>query len=229
MCGRFTLDIDERFYPRFRLAGNVIAQLSDWPARYNIAPGQNTIVILPNTPDTNTFKEMRWGLVPFWAKDSKIGYKMINAKAETLIEKPAFRSAVKTRRCIIPASGFYEWQEQESGKQPIYIQAKDQAYLSLAGLYETWSDPLLGDKAPLLETFTIITTTPNQDMQGIHDRMPLILNSTELENFWLNPETKSENIAKILATLPTINLINYPVSKRVNSPAINDKSLITKL
>lgn len=234
MCGRFTLDIDERFYPRFRLSGNVIEQLKDWQARYNIAPNQTSLVILPGNEATqknsqevhNIVTEMRWGLVPFWSKDSKGSYKMINAKAETVLEKPAYRQAVTQRRCIIPASGFYEWQVEGNAKQPFYIQAAEHDYLALAGLYEIWHDSMTNLD---LETFTIITTAPNDDMKPLHDRMPLILNDPEVEADWLNTETDKDRIAEILREIPGLKLASYPVAKLVNSPSVDNKTLIETL
>ncbi len=226
MCGRFTLDIDERFYPRFRLSGNVINQLSDWQARYNIAPSQNSIVILPDSLEGNSAEQMRWGLVPFWSKDTQIGNKMINAKAETLLEKPSFRNAVKSKRCIVPVNGFYEWKEESVGKQPHYLYSESEKYLALAGLYEIWTDPTTNKE---LHTFTIVTTQPNKSMVDIHDRMPLILDESDIESAWLNPETKLENIQKILAAIPQIQLASFPVGKKVNSPANEGPGLLARI
>ncbi len=191
----------------------------DLQPRYNIAPTQTTPVITRNSP--NRAEEMRWGLVPFWAKDLSIGNKMINARAETIAEKPAFRKALAARRCLVPASGFYEWQREAGGKIPHYIFLRDTDSFAFAGLYELWKD---GD-GNLLKTYTIITTTPNELMESIHNRMPVIL-SREDEDLWLDKEADIPAIQALLRPYPAKLMDAYVVSKAVNSPMHEGESLI---
>jgi len=217
MCGRFTLDIDERFYPRFKLE-KVLTELTP---HFNIAPNQDSIIVF-NHEGKNEAKLMRWGLIPFWAKEEKLGLKLINAKIETLHIKNPCKHALAHGRCIVPASGFYEWKQEEDGKQPYYIYPADNGYFALAGLYETWKEPLSQKE---LQTFSIITTSPTKQMSEIHNRMPLILDSN-LEAEWL----KSTNPETLLSSLPfyetTTAIAMHKVSKKVNSPANDDRSLI---
>src|SRR5690606_31655344 len=159
---------------------------------------------------------MRWGLIPFWAKDIEIGNKLINARAETLAEKPSFRGALKYRRCIIPADGFYEWQKQESGKQPFNIRRHDHEPLGFAGLWEEWGKDRL-------HSFTIITTAANQDVKPLHDRMPVMLDKADYAAWLEDGETA------LLKPCPAALLEAYPVSKRVNSPAHNDAALLEQI
>lgn len=167
MCGRYFLDtLPELLQTQFQ-----VHKYPVYPARYNIKPSQQVCAVRSDG-DGNELFEARWGLVPAWAKDSKIGYKMINARAETVAEKPAFRSAYKQRRCLIPASGFYEWQTSADGKQPIEFAASASGQaLGLAGLWERWRDPAGED----LLTLTILTTSANAVVAPVHDRMPVII------------------------------------------------------
>jgi putative SOS response-associated peptidase YedK len=166
MCGRFTFEPTTTFYARFEITHHV----EDLVPRYNIAPGQDVPVIMRNSP--NRLRLMRWGLIPHWAKDECIGYKMINARAETLTERPAYRGLLGSKRCIVPTSGFYEWQDTEGkGKQPYYIHTDADEYLPFAGLYDIWVNP----EGREVYSFTIITTQPTANLQPIHNRMPAIL------------------------------------------------------
>ncbi len=160
------------------------------------------------------FQPMRWGLVPFWAKDPSIGSKLINARSETLAEKPAFRQALKSRRCIVPISGFYEWQRQGRSKQPYFVTSVDEKPLMLAGLWEQWNDFL---------TFTIITVPANAEVSAIHDRMPAILPGEDALA-WL----KTGETALLQSCAPEF-LRMWPVSTRVNSPVNNDAGLAEQL
>ena len=165
MCGRYFLDtLPELLQTQFQ-----VHKYPVYPARYNIKPSQQVSAVR-SAGDTNEVFEARWGLVPAWARDSKIGYKMINARSETAAEKPAFRSAFKQRRCLVPASGFYEWQTIDGVKQPIEFAASEGA-LGLAGLWERWRDPSGAD----LLTLTILTTDANALVAPVHDRMPVIV------------------------------------------------------
>lgn len=164
---------------------------------------------------------MRWGLIPFWAKDPKIGYKMINARAETVNEKPSFKHSLKNKRCIVPASGFYEWLKSEKQKIPFYIKPKDQEYFSFAGLYDVWKDA----EGKEIKSYTIITTTPNIKMAKIHDRMPVILKVAD-EDKWLDQNTDIDELLKLLKPYPDSEMEIYSVSDLVNSPRNDNKDLI---
>jgi len=167
MCGRFSLIVDASV-----LAGVFeIDPPQNLRPRFNIAPTQTIPIVRAGSEQPREWAEVRWGLVPSWAKDPKIGARMINARGETVAEKPSFRSAVKNRRCLIPADGFYEWAKTDTGKQPNYIHFADGRAFAFAGLWERWHT----SEGEALATCTIITTTPNDLVAGLHDRMPVIL------------------------------------------------------
>ena len=208
MCGRYTLKTPN---PRLQ----ELFGLQDLPhlvPRFNIAPTQSifTIRASASVPDVREAVMMRWGLIPFWAKDLAIGNTMINARAETVAEKPSFREAFIKRRCLIPADGFFEWEKLASGKkQPWWIRMQDEQPFAMAGLWETWSPktkPLTADESQhgdlkVIQSCTILTINANADMQPIHDRMPVIL-PFEAWASWLNPTTEKAD----LETLPMLNL-----------------------
>lgn len=191
--------------------------------RYNIAPTQS-VLCLRQTPSPSTGPEaqdteavmLRWGLVPFWAKDLKIGAKLINARSETVASKPAFRTAFKSRRCLVLADGFYEWKKIGKSKQPYYITRVDARPFCLAGLWESWQDDELGAEAETIETCTILTTQANSIMQPLHDRMPVFLGNEE-QTFWLNNSFKDHGaLEKLLVPCPDEDLQFREVSKIVN-------------
>jgi putative SOS response-associated peptidase YedK len=217
MCGRFTLDPTTKLYERF--------QIQNWleiKARFNIAPTQDVPVIIRNSP--NRIVMMRWGLIPHWAKDESIGTKMINARAETITEKPSFKRLLPSKRCIVPASGYYEWQATETGKQPYYIHAEDGEYLPFAGLYDIWKNP----EGEEIYSFTIITTEPTVNLQAIHNRMPVIL-EPKAEEVWLNPDvTDPGELTPLLHPYAVRVLDFYSVSKAVNRPDNDSRELIQK-
>ncbi len=187
--------------------------------RYNVAPTQEVVAVLSDgdSPGHNRAEMMRWGLIPFWAKDSKIGARMINARAETVAEKPAFRNALKKRRCLILANGFYEWKKEEKGKTPMYIVSRDKAPFAMAGLYETWKSP----EDEIVRSCTIITTSANSLMEQIHNRMPVIL-PREAEAVWLDQSTEDDaSLTALLAPYHAEEMEAYIVSTLVNS-AKND-------
>ena len=197
MCGRFTLAIDpETLQSRFIISSETF--LEHLP-RYNIAPQQLVPVIIQRDGG-RTPELMRWGLIPFWAKDASIGNKLINARAETLAEKPSFKRSFKRRRCLIPADGFYEWRKGGGGKKtPVRIMLKSEAPFAFAGLWDAWQPPE-GDK---ISSFTIITTEPNELIKPIHHRMPVILRAED-EDAWLNPEMQDTNqLAAFLKSYPS--------------------------
>lgn len=183
--------------------------------RYNIAPTQPVLCARLGKTGDRELVDLRWGLVPFWAKDLKIGARMINARGETVAEKPSFRAAFKTKRCVVIADGFYEWKKMEDGKQPFYISRPDGSPFTMAGLWESWrdkSDP----EAETIETCTIVTTSANQFLSGLHDRMPVILD-TDARDFWLDSEFESrQKLESIIQPYDNDGLRMYPVSRSVN-------------
>jgi len=218
MCGRFALATDK----------NVLEMLYDiemrgeLTPRYNIAPSQEVLALRLSAADGK--KEpvyLKWGLVPFWSDDPSIGNRMINARAETAPEKPSFRSAFKKRRLLIPATGFYEWKKEEEGaRQPYFICRTDGQPFSLAGLWERW------DKGEMpLETFTILTTEPNDLVASLHNRMPVIV-PRHAYTSWLDPGTEPAVLHDLLTTYPPEELTAYPVSRRVNNPVHDEPELL---
>jgi putative SOS response-associated peptidase YedK len=219
MCGRYTITVTmEELMVRYFANDSTIVH---YAPKYNAAPMQQIPAVI-NTGSSNKLGELRWGLVPSWAKDDKIGSKMINARAESLLEKPSFKRLVSSRRCIIPSDGFYEWKVQSSNKQPMRIVMRDGGIFSMAGLYDIWMDPE-GNK---LSTCTIITTTPNDLMAEIHNRMPVIL-KPEDETEWLdrgNQDTTS--LIKLLKPYDQQLMRAYPVSTAVGNVRNDAKELI---
>ena len=206
MCGRFSLTVNEaELNLRFELEGGD----APYVPRYNGAPTQKLAVITGENP--HKLSHFRWGLIPPWAKDISIGNKMINARAETITEKPSFRIPLFSRRCLVPSDGFYEW-KQDVNKQPYRIFVKINPVFSMAGLWERWISP----EGEFIESFNIITTEANSFMKPIHDRMPVIL-KPENEKMWLSSKDSRE-ILGLLTSYPAELMDAYPVSKLVNSP-----------
>ncbi|MGQ4647337.1 SOS response-associated peptidase family protein [Lyngbya aestuarii] len=218
MCGRFSqTQSAEVIAQAFQ-----IAEVPPLTPRYNIAPTQSVGTIL-QTPEQQQrqFRMLRWGLIPSWAKDAKIGARLINARTETVAEKPAFRSAFKRRRCLVIADGFYEWQKHEGKKQkqPFYFRLKDEQPFAFAGLWEHWQDA----DGSEVESCTILTTEPNNLTRPIHNRMPVIIEPKDYP-LWLDSEVKkSELLQPLLHPYPPEEMIVYPVSKVVNK-ASNDSA-----
>lgn len=216
MCGRFTLTHVQGFSTRFEL----LDQRAQPTPRFNVAPTQEHPIIISQSP--NQMLMMRWGLVPFWAKDPKIGNRLINARAETVATKPAFRTSIKRKRCLVPATGFYEWKSLDAGKVPYYVHLKDDSVFAFAGLYDAWTNPD-GEK---LMTFTIITTTPNAIMGKIHDRMPVMLDRED-ESLWLTKvPLPDQELKRIFTPYPARLMEAYEVSTRVNNPRIENERLV---
>jgi len=219
MCGRFTFHPTEAFYERFEVSDRLDALVP----RSNIAPGQMVPVIIANSP--RRIVCMRWGLIPHWAKDEKAAYKMINARVETLTQRPAFRGLLGHNRCLVPASGFYEWQGEGRDKTPYYIYPEDQSYLALTGLYDVW----ITATGEALYTFTIITTEADPFMARLHNRMPPIL-ARELEDAWLDPQlTQAQEVLDVLSRSIGLELDAYPVSRMVNRPSVDSAALIQRV
>jgi putative SOS response-associated peptidase YedK len=168
---------------------------------------------------------MQWGLVPHWAKDITETHRPINARSENLTEKPMFRDLLKSRRCLVPASGFFEWKKEAGRKVPFYIHVKDDPVFSFAGLYDIWSNPA----GTILQTYTIITTAANELVAPLHDRMPVILRQDDEIQWSSHDPIPSEDINRILAQYPAERMEAYPVSERVNKPEADDEHLIERL
>jgi putative SOS response-associated peptidase YedK len=221
MCGRFTL----------RAPASVVAEqfalfeVPPFAARFNIAPSQPVPVIrlAPDEPaPRRELVWLRWGLIPSWAKDRTIGNRMINARAESVAEKPAFRAALRRRRCLVAADGFYEWQRRGKQKQPYFVRIRDDRPFAFAGLWETWQGPDLSS----IESCTLLTTEANDLMRPIHDRMPVIL-APDAYQPWLDPSVQnSEEILPLLKPFPSETMIAYPVGTLVNNPAHDDPQCI---
>lgn len=211
MCGRFTLHSS----PALLAAEFGVATLPLLVPRYNIAPTQPIAVVRldPHTGERICVLT-RWGLVPSWAEDSKIGTRLINARSETVAEKPSFRAAFRRRRCLIPADGYYEWQKTAAGKRPFLIRLSSKGLLAFAGLWETWPSP----DGSALETCTLLTTAANEQLRPIHDRMPVILDG-DARRVWLDPDSPSPALQELLQSTVADALTSYAVSTRVNSPA----------
>ncbi len=218
MCGRYT---HLYTWEQLHTLSTLTTPPMTLPFSYNVAPSQFAPIIRTDGPGLHRLDMLKWGLIPHWAKDAAIGNMMINARAETLEEKPAFRPAFKARRCIVPISGFYEWKKLGSAKnkQPYYITASDEKPLLLAGLWEHWHG---NEESPETLSFTIITTTPNELMSKLHDRMPVIL-APEDQSTWL--ESKDPP-TQLLRPYPSELLLCREVSTRVNSPKNNDPTCI---
>lgn len=210
MCGRYTLSAP----------GDAVAELLELETaprlepRYNIAPTQEAAV-LRLVDGNRELSPLRWGLVPFWAADPAIGSRMINARSETAADKPAFRTGLRRKRCLVPADGFYEWRRVAAGKQPYLLSLAGGGPFAFAGLWDRWV-PHEGEP---IESFTILTTRPNEMVATLHDRMPVILPPRHHE-LWLDPAvTSPERLGALLAPLPAAEMTAYPVSTLVNSPA----------
>jgi len=210
MCGRYTITVSlEELMLRYWIGETTVPFHRP---KYNVAPGQMILAIV-NDGERNRLGELKWGLVPSWADDPKIGNKMLNARSETVRDKPAFKSLIRRKRCIIPADGFYEWRKDGGVKQPMRIVHRDRSLFSMAGLYDTWLAP----DGTKLNTCTILTTTPNALMSPIHDRMPVIL-SQENEVQWLDRRIQDpEQLSPLYRPYPAEMLDAYPVAPGVGS------------
>ena len=218
MCGRFTLTISgERLAEHFGFP-----ELTAAGGRYNIAPGQPIWTLASEDGSPPVPRAFGWGLVPFWAKEAKIGYRMINARAETVAEKPAYRQPYKRRRCLVLADGYYEWRASPAGKQPYFITFDDRRPFAFAGLWDTWKNPADGND--VRSTCTVLTTAATPELAEIHDRMPVVLNDAGADS-WLEMGS-TDPLPAILARLPTLPLTAWPVSRHVNSPEHEDAACI---
>lgn len=190
---------------------------------YNITPDSDRPVITVDEESRERLiRPYKWGLVPSWSREEKTRYSMINARAETLAKKPAYRDAYRKRRCVVPANGFYEWRSTSEGKQPYLIHQKEMKLLSMAGLYEHWERD-----GKRLNSFTIITTPANRTMEPLHDRMPALLLDEEAGH-WLDPQSKTGELKDLLRPSPDDYIDWYPVSKAVNNPGNQGPELIKR-
>jgi len=222
MCGRYSLTSP----------AEAVRRLFNYPERpnlrprANIAPTQEVAAVRLGAEDgARHFVQLRWGLIPAWAKEAAIGAKMINGRAETVAEKPAFRAAFRKRRCLVAADGFYEWKTEGGAKQPYRVARTDGAPFAFAGLWESWDK---NPEGPPLETCTIVTTEANERLRTIHPRMPVILDPADFDT-WLDGAAPAEAAQALLRPYPEAGLIAYRVSRRVNSVANDDPSLIDSI
>ena len=219
MCGRFTLRTPAKELSKF--FGVAVPQLR---LRYNIAPSQEIAAIRYGESGQREFAWLKWGLVPSWSKEPKTSYSTVNARAETVAQKPTFRNAFEKRRCLILADGFYEWQKTDGTKQPIYIHMQDDEPFAFAGLWERWHKD---DQE--IESCTIIVTDANELMEPFHDRMPVILSPDDYD-LWLDPEFEGkEKLQELLRPYPSDQMEAYPVSTIVNSPKHDEEKCIERV
>ena len=225
MCGRVRLSTD---VSEIKLVFSIPPErpAPNLPPSWNVAPTDPLPIVRRDAKaGQRSLDVMRWGLVPYWAKDIKVGFANINAKAEGIENKPAFREAFQRRRCLVPVDNFYEWQKTPSGKQPYAIALADRGLMALAGLWETWRSPA-GER---VSSFAIITTTPNELCARLHNRMPVVL-KPETWPVWLGEERADEpQLRALLAPYPSDEMICWPVSARVGNVKNNDASLIEPL
>lgn len=213
MCGRFTIyssagDIEEYFD---------LTDLYPFAASYNVAPSQVVLAVRENDQKERVSVGLRWGLIPSWMKEENISSKMINARVETVHEKPSFRKAFKTCRCLIVANGFYEWKKQNNGKQPVYIHQADDKLFGFAGLWEHWEN----NDGLVIESCTILTQDVNDQLREVHNRMPVIIDRDHFSD-WLDIQNQdAEQLQSLLSSLPFPEMILTPVGTKVNNPNHN--------
>ena len=219
MCGRFGLwagpsQIEKHFQVSIPLS---------LPLRYNIAPSQEIPTVRASRSGERELAMLRWGLIPFWAKDKSSSYKMINARADTVFSKPAYKAAIRRRRCLIPASAFFEWKRGEGGKQPYLVRVRGVELFAMAGLWERWES---SETDEVVESCAILTTWPNTVIAEVHDRMPVILQPESYE-LWLGPAIQdSGKISALLQPFPDKHSMFHPISREVNNPANDSPSVI---
>lgn len=220
MCGRFAQRTNAKGLAR----GFGVSEVPDVEARYNIAPTQKVLAVVEREGEREmTF--FKWGLIPSWAKDASMGARLINARSETVQEKPAFRQAFKQRRCIIPADGFCEWQKKGSEKkQPYFFQMRDESPFGFAGLWERWEG-----ENQAINSCTILTTQANEVLRPVHDRMPVILHAEDYE-LWLEGDVRKLGLVKeLLRPYPTEQMMSYPVGTAINRPSNQGPELIERM
>lgn len=220
MCGRYAVTTAPEAISRwFKITGTPL----NFPPHYNAAPGQDLPVIRLH-PETGerVLGLIRWGLIPYWSKDPKIAWRCINARGEGVKTAPAFRDAYRRRRCLVPADAFYEWKKLGKTKQPYAIALRDRNPFALAGLWENWKDPATGE---WLRTFTVLTTKPNEVVAPLHDRMPVILASSDYDR-WIGDEPDPGDL---IGPYPGEQMVTWPVSTRVNKPENDDAAILERI
>lgn len=194
--------------------------------RYNVAPTQTMPVVVSEEGSIREVRWMRWGLIPVWAKDERVGNRMINARAETVAEKSTFKRCLERRRCLVPADGFYEWQKEGNRKQPMRFVVDGGEVFAFAGLWDRWKP---NDREEPLESYTIITTHANKTVEPIHHRMPVILGEQDYDR-WLDPEVRDLSaLQKCLVPLDDSRLSYYRVSPKMNSPSVDEPSVVEEV
>jgi putative SOS response-associated peptidase YedK len=221
MCGRYLLKATEDDLRR--LFGFV--EQPNLSARYNIAPTQDAPIVRQRREPRGerTIQSLRWGLIPPWADDAKSGPPLINARAESLLEKPSFAGAFRRRRCLVPADGYYQWREGDASKLPYLIARRDGASFALAGIWERWGPR--NDPAAATDSFTIITTEANEFLRQFHHRMPVVLEPTSFAR-WLDPDAEAEGLRDLLVAAPNPLLHGLPLERAVNSARADGPELI---
>jgi putative SOS response-associated peptidase YedK len=219
MCGRFTQRADsKKIAKEFK-----VAEVPAVEARYNIAPTQDVLAVREGG-DGREATYLKWGLVPSWAKDTSMGARLINARSETVTEKPAFRQAFTQRRCVIPSDGFYEWQRTGGRKQPFFFRMRDERPFGFAGLWERWE----GEGGEVINSCAILTTQANEVLRPVHDRMPVILHPDDYE-LWLGGSARELGLVKeVLRPYPAEEMVGYPVGSGVNSPRSQGAGLLER-
>jgi putative SOS response-associated peptidase YedK len=219
MCGRYRLSRRKQMIEEYFETENEV----DWEPRYNIAPSQPVGIIRQDrSKPERHFSLARWDLIPSWATDASVGFKTINARAETVASKPAFRDAFMSRRCLLPADGFFEWRRSGKEKQPFHFGMQDDSLFAFAGLWDRWKDPT----GTVIESCTILTAIPNSLLAEVHDRMPVILRQ-ETYDLWLDPGFKDvKALAEVLAPFDAAKMRSFPVSSRINGVANDDPDCV---
>jgi len=211
MCGRFQLKSEQDWSAEFG-----VATPPDLPPRYNIAPTQEVMTVRRDAGGIRRAGLLHWGLVPFFAEDPAVGNRLINARAETVARKPAFREPFQKRRCLVPADGFYEWRRMGRARDPYLLKMRDGRTFAFAGVWDRWESD-----AARLDSCAILTTTANALVAKVHDRMPVVLDRANYD-LWLDPEAREEDLQRILRPFPAEGMLAYPVSPRVNSAVVDD-------
>ena len=219
MCGRYSVKQDLKKVEE-QLKLGLSEKAKNWKPSFNIAPSQFAPVVTSDKPDE--LDVFHFGLVPHWAKDKKVGYKMINARSETLLEKPSFKPlVVNNKRCLVLADSFFEWKREGKEKQPFRIYLPEREVFFFAGLWSSWKDP----EGEMYNSYSIITTAPNKLMEKIHDRMPVILTREE-EKLWLDPDQNPKDLLKLLNAYPADSMEAYKISNEVNNPGNNPPRIL---
>ena len=210
MCGRYRLSRPKQIVEAYFESA---LEEEEWAPRYNIAPTQ-PVVTVRQAGVSRILSIMRWGLVPSWATDIKIGNQLINGRSESVMEKPAFRASFRERRCLIPADGFYEWKKAGRERQPFHFGMKDDGLFAFAGIWDRWRSPA----GQVLESCSILTTAANEVLDGVHDRMPVILPRRHYQTWLTAPETETARLAELLVPFDASAMVRYPVSSLINTP-----------